>query len=51
LNKKDQAIGYLEKSADAKEGQITFIKCAQAFDGIRSDPRFVALKKRVGLEP
>jgi TolB-like protein len=51
LNKKDQAIGYLEKSADAKEGQITFIKYAQAFDGIRSDPRFVALEKRVGLEP
>ena len=50
LKKKDQAIAYLEKSAEAKEGQITFIKYAQAFDEIRSDPRFIALEKRVGLD-
>ena len=50
LKKNDQAIAYLEKSAEAKEGQITFIKYAQAFDEIRSDQRFVALEKRVGLE-
>ena len=51
LKKKDQAIAYLEKSAEAKEGQIMFIKYAQAFDEIRSDSRFVALERRVGLEP
>ena len=50
LKKKDQAIAYLEKSADAKEGQIMYIKYAQAFDEIRSAPRFIALEKRVGLD-
>lgn len=50
LKKNDQAIAYLEKSAEAKEGQIMFIKYTQAFDGLRSDPRFIALEKRVGLD-
>lgn len=50
LKDKDTAISYLEKSADAKEGQILYLKYEPLFDGIRSDPRFVALEKRVGLD-
>jgi hypothetical protein len=44
-------MAYLEKSPEAREGQSMFIKYAQVFDEIRSDSRFVALERRVGLEP
>jgi hypothetical protein len=50
LKNKDRAIAHLEKSADAKEGQIMYIEYVQVFDEIRADPRFVALEKRIGLE-
>lgn len=51
LKDTDRAISYLQKSADAREGQILYIKYEPFFDGIRSDSRFVALEKRVGLQP
>lgn len=46
----DAAFGDLEKSADAREGQIFYIKYDPIFDGIRKDPRMDALCKRIGLE-
>ncbi len=49
LREKDQAIAELTKSADAHEGQILYLKYDPFFDEIRSDPRYVALEKRVGL--
>ena len=45
----DNAIAQLNKSADAREGQILYLKYNPFFDELRSDPRFVALEKRVGL--
>ncbi|MGB9030069.1 MAG: hypothetical protein WCC27_08120, partial [Acidobacteriaceae bacterium] len=49
LHDKDNAIVQLVKSADAHEGQILYLKYDPFFDEIRSDPRYVALEKRVGL--
>jgi hypothetical protein len=49
LHDKDNAIAQLVKSADAHEGQILYLKYDPFFDEIRSDPRYVALEKRVGL--
>jgi TolB-like protein len=49
LHDKDNAIAQLAKSADAHEGQILYLKYDPFFDEIRSDPRYVALEKRVGL--
>jgi TolB-like protein len=49
LHDKDDAIAELSKAADAHEGQILYIKYDPFFDEIRSDPRYVALEKRVGL--
>jgi len=45
------ALSYLEKSADRREPQILYLKVEPLFDSIRSDPRYVALEKRLGLEP
>jgi TolB-like protein/Flp pilus assembly protein TadD len=50
LKENDSAVSWLEKSAEAKEGQILYLKYEPFFDGIRSDPRYIALEKRVGLE-
>ncbi|MGB7134431.1 MAG: hypothetical protein WBD46_04045, partial [Acidobacteriaceae bacterium] len=49
IHDRDHAIEELGKSADAHEGQILYIKYDPFFDEIRSDPRYVALEKRVGL--
>jgi len=49
LGDKNTALTYLEKSADAKEGQILYIKYDPAFDALRSDARFVALETKLGL--
>jgi hypothetical protein len=50
LHDADNAIAELNKCAEAHEGQILYIKYDPFFNGIRSDPRYVALEKRVGLE-
>jgi len=50
VHDKEAALAYLEKSAEAREGQIFYIKYDPAFDEIRSDPRFLVLEKKVGLE-
>ena len=51
LGDKDEALAYLQKSADAREGQVVYLKYEPIFDDIRSDPRYIALEKKVGLEP
>lgn len=49
LDDKDKAIAALTRSADAKEGQILYLWFDPFFDEIRSDPRYEALEKRIGL--
>jgi TolB-like protein len=51
LRDPDNAIAELERSGDAHEGQILYLKYDPFFDGIRNYPRYVALEKRVGLIP
>ncbi len=46
----DAAFADLQKSADAREGQIFYIKYDPIFDGIRKDRRMNEIEKRIGLE-
>jgi TolB-like protein len=49
IHDKNNALAFLEKSAAAHEPQILYLKVDPMFDEIRSDPRYVALERRVGL--
>ncbi len=49
LHDKDRTMAALQRSADAHEGQILYLKYDPFFDGLRSDPRYIALEKHVGL--
>jgi TolB-like protein/Tfp pilus assembly protein PilF len=49
IRDRDAAIAYLRESADLREPQILHIKVDPVLDPIRTDPRFVALEKRLGL--
>ena len=50
LGDKDQAIAWLEKAYDVRSTLMTWLKVEPKFDSLRSDPRFTALLKKVGLE-
>jgi len=49
LGEKEQALTWLQKAYEERAGGITFIKVNPTFDGLRSDPRFQELLRRVGL--
>jgi TolB-like protein len=49
LGKKDEAIGELEKAFVVRDWPMFMLKRDPAWDLIRSDPRFVALVRKVGL--
>ena len=49
LGDKDQAFQWLERSLQDRAWEITYLKVDPNMDGLRSDPRFNDLVKRVGL--
>ena len=49
LGDRDRAFQWLEKSYQAHEPKITRIKVEPLLDGLRSDPRFADLERRIGL--
>ncbi len=51
LGEKDQAFAWLEKAYDERSDLLVNLKREQEFDGLRSDPRFADLLRRVGLPP
>lgn len=49
LDEPATALDYLERSAAEHEPQILYLKVEPFFDSLRSEPRFTALERRVGL--
>jgi TolB-like protein len=49
LNEKDQAFTWLEKCYAERTGGLPYVKADPDFDNLRSDPRFPALMRRIGL--
>jgi len=51
LGEKQQALDWLEKAYEDRNWWMPWLKVEPRFDPLRSDPRFVALVRRVGLTP
>jgi hypothetical protein len=49
LGEKDQAMTWLEKAIEERDPWLTGLKVEPMFDCLRSDPRFLDLVHRVGL--
>jgi serine/threonine-protein kinase len=50
LGENDKALAYLEKAFEEHEEALILAAIAPGFDAIRSDPRFRAILKRIGLD-
>jgi pentatricopeptide repeat protein len=50
LGDKEQAFVWLEEAYKEKSNILQFVKTHPFFDPIRSDPRFVDLQRRIGLQ-
>ena len=48
-NRKDEAIEWLEKGYEERDFRMTLLSVTFEFDGLRSDPRFRELVRRMGL--
>ena len=49
LGEKEQALAWLEKSCLNKDFLIAFVKAEPIFDDLRSEPRYQAVLRRMGL--
>jgi tetratricopeptide (TPR) repeat protein len=49
LNRKDDAFHWLDEAYKERSPWLVFMKTDPQFDSIRSDPRFAAMMKKVGL--
>ncbi len=48
---KEAAFAWLRKAADGQQANLVSLKIDLTFDGLRNDPRFAELLRRVGLTP
>lgn len=51
LGEKDQAFVWLDKADEERNDYMVYLKVEPLFDSLRSDPRFQALVRKIGLTP
>jgi hypothetical protein len=49
VNEFEQAFAWLEKSFAKREANLTSLKIEPSFDGLRDDPRYADLLRRINL--
>jgi hypothetical protein len=49
LDEKDQAFVWLDKAYAEKSDVLSFLKVSPWFANLRSDPRYAAMLKKMGL--
>jgi TolB-like protein/Tfp pilus assembly protein PilF len=49
LNDRDKAFEWLEKARVQRDESILYLKCQPYFDTLRSDPRYDAMLRKIGL--
>lgn len=49
LNRKNEAFEWLEKAYQERSSWLVFLKTDPQFDNLRSDPRWAAMVKKIGL--
>jgi adenylate cyclase len=48
---RDRAFAWLEKAFEARDPSLVQLKIEPLFDGLRSDPRYIDLLRRINLTP
>jgi len=51
LGNRDEALAWLEKAYVERSDYMPYLRLEPMLDGLRADPRFTALVRRVGLPP
>jgi tetratricopeptide (TPR) repeat protein len=49
LGENDEAFAWLDKAYDERSRSLVWLNVAKEYDGLRSDPRFKSLVRRIGL--
>jgi hypothetical protein len=50
LGDQNEALSWLEKACDDRDVRLTLLRVEPRWDSFRSNPRFVAILKRIGLQ-
>jgi len=50
LGEQNEALRSLEKAVDERDVRLTLLKVDPRWDSFRSNPRFIAILKRIGLQ-
>ena len=51
LGEREQALSWLERAYEERDDGLCSLKIWPSWDGLRSDPRFLSILRRVGLGP